>query len=110
MGSELKSIFQLKVHSENKERSLLRTLALSFSEIVSEAAQIWPFQKRNKTKMKYFGIFKLYMIDDFKCLRMLLSFKSMQKSRVLVILKDWMFAGTDFVSKRRTKNENQLNP
>ena len=30
LGSELKSIFQLKAHFEIKERSLLRALALSF--------------------------------------------------------------------------------
>ena len=33
-GSGMKSIFQLKAHSDIKERSLLRTLALLFSSLM----------------------------------------------------------------------------
>ena len=57
---------------------------------------------------KDFGIFRKYLIDDVKSLRKLLSFRSMQRSRLLVILKEWMFAATDFDFKRRTKSENEF--
>ena len=65
--------------------------------------------------MKFFPLYRKilafsekYLIDDFKSLRKLLSFRSMQRSRLLVILKEWMFAATDFDFKRRTKSENEF--